>query len=134
MLVPKGYCTAGISIFFGFYLRAVSQPASPVSLPHGLSDRLSFSQSQAFISSILNIMRLQFSAEFSRESNCIRPCILSLHLCIHVLFFILSACIASFYGNKDVAVFLKNGGILSQGGGRYCQDQALAGRAGLSRL
>ena len=30
MLVPKGYCTAGTSIFFGFYVDAVSQPANSV--------------------------------------------------------------------------------------------------------
>ena len=60
-----------------------------------------------FISFIFNIMRLYHSEEFLRESNYIRPYILSLSLCIYVLFFILSAYIASFYNNENAVVFLK---------------------------
>ena len=79
-------------------------------------------------------MRLHHSEEFSEESNCIRPYILSLFLCIYVLFFILSACIASFYNNENAVVFLKTMTICHRTEADICQDQALAECAGLSRL
>ena len=93
MLVSKGYCTADISIFFGFCFDIVS-------LSYKTSDRLSFRLSVNYRP--LFLMRLHFSGEFSEESNYIRSCILSLSLYIYVLFFILSA----YRSESILAIFL----------------------------